>query len=366
MTDKNLRGLRLELTLLLGFALIVVSCTDRKQVAAGSTPQPQQSATPTDVWLGLLSKTPHPHTTALPAAVWSPVDGTYAKVDPNPPQWWACRRCADYRPAGGPWKLNLDRGIMRIFYEIPSWTSIASFEVSDDRLFLFNDVTCPTEVGEYSWQMEDRNLVLGVIHDPCAFGLRAENLVRQPWGSCIPPNEESEGDLRHKPLGCEPDPSPEPMLRSDENGITALVHGAIAHHYQIPPEVIVAANPAVQPPLGEIELVASPDSIAYGQNIVLWKAGDWVEASTELPYSAMGVQILGAHTIGWASVFFDDVEVWRGDTAEIWSHHGRHGGYIEISGFEPGFHTLRIETLAIDHRPVTVGFFGFGEVKPGD
>jgi hypothetical protein len=256
---------------------------------------------------------------------------------------------------------------MRIFYEIPVWTSIASFEVSDDRLFLFNDVTCPTEVGEYSWQMEDRNLVLGVIRDPCAFGLRAENLVRQPWASCMPPNEMvAVSDHWHKPQGCEPDPSPEPLLLSDENGISARVHGAVVHHYQIPPEVIVAANPTNQPPLGEIELVASPDSIAHGRNMVLWKAGDWVEASTKLPYSAMGVQIHGAHTIGWASVFFDDVEVWRGNTAEIWSHQGRHGGYIEISGFEPGFHTLRIQTLAIDHRPVTVGFFGFGEVSSGD
>ena len=366
MTNKCSRGLSPELATLVVLALIAVGCTNRNLVASDSTPQLQTSATPTDVWFGLLSKTPHPHTTALPAAAWSPVDGTYAKVDPSPPQWWACRRCADYRPAGGPWKLNLDRGIMRIFYEIPLWTSIASFEVYDDRLFLFNDVTCPTEVGEYSWQMEDRNLILGVIHDACAFGLRAENLVRQPWASCMPPDEEAENDLWRKPVGCEPDPLPEPLLRSGENDITALVHDAVVRDYEIPPEVIVAANPDIQPSLAGIELSASPDSIAYGRNIVLWKAGDWVEASTVLPYSAMGVQIHGAHTIGWASVYFDDVEVWRGDSSEIWSHHGRHGGYIEISGFEPGFHTLRIETLAIDHRPVTVEFFGFGGVKSGD
>ena len=65
----------------------------------------QITVTPTDVWLGLLEKTPIAHTTPLPNSTWTPIDGTYAKLDLSEPQWWACRRCADYRPAGGIWKL---------------------------------------------------------------------------------------------------------------------------------------------------------------------------------------------------------------------------------------------------------------------
>jgi hypothetical protein len=75
----------------------------------------------------------------------------------------------------------------------------------------------------------------------------------------------------------------------------------------------------------------------------------------------MGVQIYGDHTIGWARVLLDGEEVWRGDTAAIWSHLGRHGGYIEISGYDPGRHTIRVESMGFDYHPVTVAFFGFSE-----
>ncbi|UCF28754.1 MAG: hypothetical protein JSW42_03440, partial [Chloroflexota bacterium] len=88
-----------------------------------------------------------------------------------------------------------------------------------------------------------------------------------------------------------------------------------------------------------------------------------------LPFESMGVQIYGDHTIGWARVLFDGEEVWRGDTAEIWSHLGRHGGYIEISGFDPGTHTIRVESMGFDYHPVTVAYFGFshhGGVEMGE
>jgi hypothetical protein len=92
---------------------------------------------------------------------------------------------------------------------------------------------------------------------------------------------------------------------------------------------------------------------------VLWGEGSWVEATTELPFEAIGVQIYGDNTIGWARMLFDGQEVWRGDTQEIWMEKGRYGGYIEVSGFEPGRHTLRIESLGLDFHPVVVAFFGF-------
>ncbi|NJN94469.1 MAG: hypothetical protein HC875_10445 [Anaerolineales bacterium] len=81
----------------------------------------------------------------------------------------------------------------------------------------------------------------------------------------------------------------------------------------------------------------------------------------ERPFTAMGVQFMGDPYQGWARVLFDGVEVWRGDTAAIWSKHGRHGGYIEISGLAPGPHTLRAESLGFDYHPIQVASFGFSK-----
>lgn len=75
----------------------------------------------------------------------------------------------------------------------------------------------------------------------------------------------------------------------------------------------------------------------------------------------MGVQVYGDYTMGWAQVFFDGQEVWRGDTSEIWSYQGRNGEYIEVKDFEPGSHALRIESMGFDYHPVTVAFFGFNQ-----
>src|SRR5262245_52356231 len=85
------------------------------------------SGTPLGVWETLLQSTPFPHLLPLPEAAPTALDGTFAKVDPSPPQWWTCYRCADYRPMGGIWRIQFDRGVMRIFYEVTSWKSIASY-----------------------------------------------------------------------------------------------------------------------------------------------------------------------------------------------------------------------------------------------
>jgi hypothetical protein len=102
-----------------------------------SSPTLQTEVDTTNIWFSLQAQTPVPHTTPLPDSEWTPIDGTYAKLDPSLPQWWACRRCADYRPAGGIWKLQFDKGVMRIYYPITGWRSVASYIVSGDRLFIF-------------------------------------------------------------------------------------------------------------------------------------------------------------------------------------------------------------------------------------
>ena len=334
-----------------------------------STPTPLylMEASPTSVWIGLQERMPHPYSRPLPDSVSTSIDGTYAKIDRSWPQWWMCRRCADYRPAGGIWKLRFERGVMRIHYNVTDWVSIASYHVSDDRLHIFNDPYCLEEVGEYRLALEDRwglparSLFLEVISDSCSFGLRGENLSSQAWASCSPPNEMTgASDHWHKPPGCEdPDPAVLSMTVEPDDSLVIEVHGGHARNFEIEPDIYADANRDESAPPEGIEIRHDDSSIPYGLNRVLWGEGSWVETSTELPFEAIGVQVLGDNTIGWARLLFDGQEVWRGDTREIWMDKGRYGGYIEIAGFEPGRHTLRVESLGVDYHPVVVAFFGF-------
>jgi hypothetical protein len=340
------------------------------------TPTTQGGITPSNIWSDLLAQTPIPHTTPLPNSDWTPIDGTYAKLDLSLPQWWACRRCADYRPAGGIWKLQFDKGIMRIYYPITGWRSIASYTVSGDHLIIFNDPYCPQDVGEYKWEFEeernqaDRILEIEVVTDLCSIQLRGENLSNQPWLSCMPPNEMTgASDHYYKPPGCEEIRVPPAAASPADLHVLVMAHPGYTRDFAVQPDIYVDANPGENPPQTGINITHSEESIPYGLNRVLWGARDWVQASTDLPFESIGVQIYGDHTIGWARVLFDGEEVWRGDTAAIWSHLGRHGGYIEISGFDPGMHTIRIESLGFDYHPVTVAYFGFshqGGVEMGD
>jgi len=168
-------------------------------------PTPLLTSTPTDIWFVLLGRTPVPWTTPLPPPRRTALDGTYGKFDPDEEMWWVYRRCPDYLPAGGNWRLHLDRGIYRIFYEVNNWRSLGSFTINGDRIYLFNDPYCQYETGIYRWKLEDRQLTFEVIEDPCSFGLRKANLTKQPWLSCQPPNKEAAiSDHWIHPPGCTP------------------------------------------------------------------------------------------------------------------------------------------------------------------
>ena len=154
-------------------------------------------------WSELLQRAPYPYHRPLPPESRSPIDGTFVKFDPKPFPHVPCRRCPDYVPEGGIWKLQFDRGIMRIFHAETGWRSISSFAVKEDRLLLFNDPHCLNTVGSYTWRVERRQLVLELIEDTCAIGMRGKNLAKQPWNSCQP-NEEA-ATAGHWPVrpGCD-------------------------------------------------------------------------------------------------------------------------------------------------------------------
>jgi hypothetical protein len=171
--------------------------------APANSPSPAVQDTPADRWAALFQRTPFPYMTPLPPPTWTVLDGTYAKFNPRPGTPVPCRRCPDYAPEGGIWKLNFDKGIFRIFYEVTGWRSIASFTVSGDQLLLFNDANCWEVVGVYTWKLEGGQLTLQVVEDECVSGLRAMNLTELPWLSCQPPNREA-AITEHwpKPTGC--------------------------------------------------------------------------------------------------------------------------------------------------------------------
>jgi len=318
---------------------------------APATPSVGSSA-----WIDLLQATPEAYTTPLPDPISSSIDGSYASLVQSPPQWWSCRRCADYRLSGGIWKLQFDKGIMRVLYDVTGWHSLASFTVADDRLYIFNDPYCPQDIGLYRWQLVDGNLEMIVIEDACAFRLRGENFSQQTWWTCPQPDSTPGEGV---PTGCVENLASQPALAAPDLPLKVVVFRGDSRFYLKPPEVFALANAEeVSPPDG-IQVTYSQKSVSFGLNRVLWWQGEWIEAFTGLPFTAVGVQFLGEPQMGWARLLFDGQVVWQGDTSEIGTEKGRHGGYIEISGFEPGGHSIRVESIGFDYHPVTVASFGF-------
>jgi hypothetical protein len=175
---------------------------------AKKTPEPEPSGNANGstaaIWTELLQKSPYPHTAPLPPHRPTALDGVYTKFDPKKTPPVPCRRCPDYMPEGGIWKLNLNNGIFRIFHEISGWRSIGSFVVDGNQIRLFNDPSCMEVMGSYTWTLKEGRLRLPVIQDECAIGLRAENLTKLSWMSCQPPLKEA-GTSGHwqKPSGCD-------------------------------------------------------------------------------------------------------------------------------------------------------------------
>ena len=187
------------LAALYGFFPTVAFGTDSEPVS----PSVQSSST-SIIWSELLQKTPYPHTAPLPAGVPTALDGTYTKFDPKKTPPVPCRRCPDYAPQGGIWKLNLDKAIFRIFHESTGWRSLGSFVIDGNQMQVFNDPCCIDVRGFYRWTLAQGRLVLQVVEDKCAIRQRAKNLTKLPWLSCKPPSMVTGFSSHwHKPPGCE-------------------------------------------------------------------------------------------------------------------------------------------------------------------
>src|SRR4030043_813363 len=192
ISRKRLKGLSIVVLVTIGIFL-----TMPDSLSAG---EPSSSI----LWTELLQRTPFPFRMDLPPPNPTPIDGTYTKFEPKETPPVPCRRCPDYAPAGGIWKLNFDKGVFRIFHAATGWKDIGSYVVSGDRLTLANDPVCHEMFGVYKWKLEKGILMITVVEDKCAIGLRAMNLTKLPWLSCRPPNiEAAVTDHWPKPPGCD-------------------------------------------------------------------------------------------------------------------------------------------------------------------
>jgi len=155
-------------------------------------------------WNELLQRSPFPYVLPLPEPNPTVVDGTYTKSVVAPAERVHCLRCPDYAPEGGLWKIRFDKGTFRIIHAETAWKSIGTFIVAGDRLLLANDPNCIDTIGLYTWRLEEGQLYLEAIDDPCAIKLRGLNLTQQPWRACRPPTIEA-AITEHwpKPEGCD-------------------------------------------------------------------------------------------------------------------------------------------------------------------
>ena len=189
--------------ILIAFAVLFGSDVCLSQENKTDEPAPGKINGEKDRWRELLTRNPYPHT--IPLLVRGTIlDGTYVKKAKKEGNIVPCRRCPDWLPNPGIWKLNLDKGTYRVYHEATGWTSIGSYILADKCIIFANDPSCIKGVGVYQWKYDKRGLIFKVVDDDCAIMLRAKNLTEVPWRSCQPPNIEA-AVTEHwlKPQGCD-------------------------------------------------------------------------------------------------------------------------------------------------------------------
>ena len=193
MADPKLKKVIMIATLIVAAAFMV-----NTRSRAG------EAISPSEIWSGLLQRTPYPYAIPLAPEESTAIDGTYTKFELKDTPPIPCRRCPDYAPEGGIWKINFNKGVFRIMHTVTGWKSMGTFILPGDQLILANDPTCQKVIGVYTWRFEKGSLILKMIEDHCAIELRPRNLTGLPWLSCQPPNTEAAiTDHWLKPTGCD-------------------------------------------------------------------------------------------------------------------------------------------------------------------
>ena len=164
---------------------------------------PATSRQAADPWNELMQRNPYPYATPIPADRATAADGLYVKFEIKETPPIPCRRCPDYKPEGGWWKMSLRRGTFRIYHADSGWKSIGNYVVTGNRIVLSNDPVCPAISGVYRWELATKIIAFSVVEDTCSAGLRAKNISHMPWLSCPAPSTEAAASNRNpRPGGC--------------------------------------------------------------------------------------------------------------------------------------------------------------------
>lgn len=156
-----------------------------------------------DKWNNLLKRNAYVYSIPIVSKM-SMIDGTFVKQAKKKGDIVPCRRCPDWVPNPGIWKLNLRKGVYRIINTKTGWKSIGTYVVSGNRIIFANDPCCIYGVGVYSWTLQEGKLEFKLIDDPCAIKLRGKNLTEVIWSSCQPPCVEAAISTHWpKPKGCD-------------------------------------------------------------------------------------------------------------------------------------------------------------------
>ncbi len=133
---------------------------------------------------------------------------------------------------------------------------------------------------------------------------------------------------------------------------------------QTPPDVIAYANIDYTPPPDNVIIKSSGDLWTYNANIALTEKGEWISATcTDPNTTAIGVRIEGDSNDGYVLIQVD------GEEAAIINAYGDEDSpqgmflnYVEMSGLQPGQHTIRLENLGMEGDgggdDVSMRFFG--------
>jgi hypothetical protein len=182
-----------RVAIVVGVTIVVFAAGAIGSAGDGATPSPEPAAPePTATPSGPIELTaqmePYPYDPAPPLEP-TPVDGFYLRVFSIEEMGGHhlgipvhCLRCVPYSVDAGTQTLLLYRGRFFLEHQINRFRALGNYVVRGDRIELFNDVNCSRVRGRYRWTLEEHELTLDLIDDPCPFeDERSHDLTLAPW-----------------------------------------------------------------------------------------------------------------------------------------------------------------------------------------
>ena len=132
---------------------------------------------------------PYPYTTPIPPREPTAIDGTYVRImslrDVGGPVVglpYRCLRCIPYRVDPGTSTLIFYEGRYFLHHYLSGFKALGHYTVDGDGIHLFNDPNCSSMAGDYTWQLDGRDLSFETVNDPCVFkDERAHDLTLASW-----------------------------------------------------------------------------------------------------------------------------------------------------------------------------------------